>query len=126
MLVGIDPTILFCKIARLRRSAFIPASVMILLVSHEQIGMSIQKVSIRQLKAARALLGWSQEDLARIAGVSLPTVKRLESADGLLGGRAGTIARLKTAIESAGIEFLQDNGGIGVRLGSKKSRTPKQ
>ncbi|MFN3350028.1 helix-turn-helix domain-containing protein [Pseudorhodoplanes sp.] len=82
--------------------------------------MSILKVSIRQLKAARALLGWSQEDLAKIAGVSLPTVKRLESADGLLGGRDDTIDKLRTAIENAGIEFLHDKGGIGVRFAPKK------
>ena len=36
------------------------------------------KVSIRQIKAARALLGWSQETLAKASGVSIPTVKRLE------------------------------------------------
>src|SRR5215813_4699704 len=43
---------------------------------------SILKVSIRQIKAARALLGWPQEDLAAMAGVSVPIVKRLEAADG--------------------------------------------
>ena len=40
--------------------------------------MSIRKVSIRQIKAARALLNWSQDDLAARSGVSTPTVKRLE------------------------------------------------
>ena len=48
--------------------------------------MSIPKVSIRQIKAARALLAWSQEELAEKSGVSTPTVKRLESSDGPLGG----------------------------------------
>src|SRR5262249_46242899 len=66
---------------------------------------SILKVSIRQVKAARALLGWSQEDLAAMAGVSVPTVKRLEAADGLLGGRGDTGIKLRGALERAGIEF---------------------
>ena len=52
--------------------------------------MSILKVSIRQIKAARALVGWSQEELAHKAEVSLPTIKRLEAKDGALGGRADT------------------------------------
>ena len=52
--------------------------------------VSILKVSIRQLKAARALLGWSQEELASAADVSLPTIKRLEAAEGWLAGRQTT------------------------------------
>ena len=45
---------------------------------------SILKVSIRQLKAARSLIGWSQEELASAANVSLPTIKRLEAVDQVL------------------------------------------
>ncbi|WP_298872730.1 helix-turn-helix transcriptional regulator [uncultured Bradyrhizobium sp.] len=81
---------------------------------------SIQKVSIRQLKAARALLGWSQEDLAAAAGVSIPTVKRLEASDGPLGGRPQTAEKLVVALRSAGIEFL---GGAGQDPGVRVSRT---
>jgi transcriptional regulator with XRE-family HTH domain len=77
--------------------------------------MSIRKVSIRQVKAARALLGWSQENLAALSDVSVPTIKRLEAADGLLGGREETGIKLRTALERAGIEFT--NGSRpGVRL----------
>ena len=79
--------------------------------------MSILKVSIRQLKAARALVGWSQEQLAAESGVSLPTIKRLEAADGVLGGRQDTGERLVTALQSAGAIFIPENGeGPGVRL----------
>ena len=74
------------------------------------------KVSIRQIKAARALLGWSQEALAIEAAVSIPTVKRLEAGDGELGGRSETVRKLRTALESAGIEFIGGGGGLGVRL----------
>lgn len=86
--------------------------------------MSTLKVSIRQIKAARALLDWSQEKLAQMAKVSVPTVKRLEAASGLLGGRVGTNQKLSAALETAGVEFINENGGgAGVRL--KKRRTGK-
>jgi transcriptional regulator with XRE-family HTH domain len=79
--------------------------------------MSILKVSIRQIKAARALLGWSQNDLAQKAGVSIPTIKRLEAEDGLLGGRSETGSKINTALQAAGVEFIDENGGgAGVRL----------
>ena len=77
----------------------------------------ILKVSIRQIKAARALLAWSQEQLAEAADVSIPTIKRLEANDGPLGGRRGTGAKIQTALERAGVEFIDENGGgPGVRL----------
>jgi len=80
--------------------------------------VSIRKVSIRQIKAARSLLGWSQPDLAAASGVSEPTIKRLEAAgDGSIGGRAETGEKLVSALESDGVEFIAENGGgAGVRL----------
>jgi predicted transcriptional regulator len=79
--------------------------------------MSILKVSIRQIKAARALLAWSQEEMAAVAGVSVPTIKRLEAVDGPLRGRNETGEKIRNALESAGIEFIDENGGgPGVRL----------
>lgn len=79
--------------------------------------MSILKVSIRQVKAARALLGWSQTDLARNSGISEPTIKRIEAADGELGGRQGTVEAVQSALMAAGVEFIAENGGgAGVRL----------
>jgi transcriptional regulator with XRE-family HTH domain len=78
---------------------------------------SILKVSIRQIKAARALLGWSQETLAGAAIVSVPTIKRLEAEDGMLGGRNETAEKIRSALEAAGVEFIEENGGgQGVRL----------
>jgi transcriptional regulator with XRE-family HTH domain len=77
----------------------------------------IVKISIRQVKAARALLAWSQSDLAEHSGVSAPTIKRLESADGDLGGTALTTEKIASALEAAGVEFIPENGGgAGVRL----------
>jgi predicted transcriptional regulator len=86
--------------------------------------MSILKVSIRQIKAARALLDWSQDDLAKHSGVSSPTVKRLEAADGDVGGRAETGESLVAALQEAGVEFIQENGGgAGVRLAKRQRRS---
>jgi transcriptional regulator with XRE-family HTH domain len=78
----------------------------------------------RQIKAARALLGWSQADLAAASGVSEPTIARLESVDGDIGGRERTAERLRQAIEAAGVVFIDNNGGgPGVRL--RKRQRPK-
>jgi transcriptional regulator with XRE-family HTH domain len=86
--------------------------------------LSILKVSIRQIKAARALLGWSQDDLAARSNVSVPTIKRLEAADGEIGGRAETREALLSALREGGIEFLAENGGgMGVRLAKGQRRS---
>jgi hypothetical protein len=79
------------------------------------------------MKAARALLAWSQEDLALAASVSVPTVKRLEAAEGPLGGRAETTQKLQAALERGGIDFIDENGGgPGVRLRKRqRSKLPK-
>ena len=75
------------------------------------------------MKAARSLLAWSQGDLASASGVSEPTVARLESEDGQLGGRAETGAKLIAALEKAGVEFIPENGGgAGVRLAKRTKK----
>jgi transcriptional regulator with XRE-family HTH domain len=76
-------------------------------------------ITTRQVKAARALLGWSQADLANHSHVSEPTIARLESADGVLGGRTETAEKIRQAIERGGVEFT--NGDTpGVRMRKKK------
>ncbi len=69
-----------------------------------------------QIRAARGLLGWSQTELAEAAGLSLPTVKRFETANGVkVSGDA--VAMMQTALETAGVIFVEENGeGPGVRL----------
>jgi DNA-binding XRE family transcriptional regulator len=71
---------------------------------------SILKVSVRQIKAARALLAWSQEQLAAAANVSVPTIKRLEAHDGplravaeLVGIEGGVVSGVIN-LESSGVE----------------------
>lgn len=70
-----------------------------------------------QLRGARAMLGWSQQVLADRSGVSLPSIKRLESGNGSLAIRLDTLKKLQTTLEKAGIRFIPENGGgPGVRI----------
>jgi transcriptional regulator with XRE-family HTH domain len=85
---------------------------------------AILSIGIEQLRAARALLGWSQTQLAEKAGLSLPTVKRVETERGPSVSNAARYA-LQKALESGGVEFIDENGGgPGVRL-RKRQRTKK-
>ena len=75
-----------------------------------------------QIRAARALLGWSQTKLARSAGVGLATLQRLEQSDGVVKGNFATVLKIQKALEGAGISFSDDSAEqIGVRLMKKKS-----
>ena len=74
-----------------------------------------------QLRAARALLRWSQQDLAEKSRVSAPTIKRLEAMEGPLSGHSATIRALENALMDAGVSFIPENGGgAGVRLTKPK------
>ena len=80
-----------------------------------------------QLRAARALLGIDQKTLAEMAGVSLPTIQRMEASDGTVRGIVETLTRVIEALNEAGVELIGDNarseaGGRGVRL---RRPTPK-
>lgn len=68
-----------------------------------------------QCRAARALLDWSQKDLATAARVGVVTVRQFESAAAT--PRNATLDAMKRALEAAGVEFIPENGsGAGVRL----------
>ncbi len=72
-------------------------------------------VSVAQLRAARALLGWSREDLSKRSGIAPRTLARLEGPDA--EPHAATISAVINALESAGVEFIPENGGgAGVRM----------
>jgi predicted transcriptional regulator len=80
-------------------------------------------LSSELVRAARSLLRWEQRDLAEASSVSLPTIKRLESRPGLMAAHLSTVAALKKALEAAGIEFIEENGGgPGVRLRKLKQK----
>jgi transcriptional regulator with XRE-family HTH domain len=86
----------------------------------------ILPIAVEQLRAARALLGWSQTELATRAGTSLPTVKRVETERGPRVSKA-TRHALQRALELGGVEFIAENGGgPGVRLRKRqRSKQPK-
>lgn len=82
-------------------------------------------ISSGQLKAARALLGIDQRKLAELAGLSVPTIQRMEASDGVIRGNVDSLTKLVTALEAAGIELISEgaaspDGGRGLRL-----KTPK-
>ena len=74
-----------------------------------------------QIRAARALLGIDQRQLADLAGVSLPTIQRMEASTGEVRGTVDKLMKLIRALEAAGIEIIGENApsaglGRGVRL----------
>jgi predicted transcriptional regulator len=74
-----------------------------------------------QLRAARALLGIDQKTLAEMAGVSLPTIQRMEASDGNVRGIVDTLTKVIEALNAAGVDLIGENarsegGGRGVRL----------
>jgi transcriptional regulator with XRE-family HTH domain len=73
------------------------------------------KISSEQVRAARALLRWEQRDLAEASKVSLPSIKRLETAHGTLAAQERTVEAIRAAIDAAGVEFTNDDQP-GVRL----------
>lgn len=76
-----------------------------------------------QIRAARALLGWNQVDLAKTANVSIATIRRIEAQEGPMMGYVSTLMSIQSAFEQAGIRFLDNEpgGGIGVRLAAPKT-----
>ncbi|MBS3648405.1 helix-turn-helix domain-containing protein [Pseudaminobacter sp. 19-2017] len=81
-----------------------------------------------QLKAARALLGIDQSQLAEMAGVSLATIQRMEASEGTVRGVVDTLTKVVDALSAAGVELIgerqkSDDGGRGVRLKYPASQT---
>jgi transcriptional regulator with XRE-family HTH domain len=77
-----------------------------------------------QIRAARALLGWRQEDLSKTSRVGTATIRRIEKANSNRTGYVSTLSRIQAALETAGVLFIDDDGtaGIGVRLSRTKKR----
>ena len=75
-------------------------------------------INARQIRAARALTGLGQQELASLAGCGIATIRRIEAAADQITGTAQTIARIQRALETAGIVFIEQDGtnGPGVRL----------
>jgi len=78
-------------------------------------------ITAGQIRASRALLGIDQRTLAEAAGLSLPTIQRMEASDGVVRGNVDSLMKLIGALDAAGIELIGEaatsqSGGRGVRL----------
>lgn len=78
-------------------------------------------ITAAQLRAARALLALDQRTLADMAGLSVPTIQRMEASDGVIRGNVDSLMKLIGALEAAGLELIAEGavspgGGRGVRL----------
>ncbi|PWC77038.1 helix-turn-helix domain-containing protein [Azospirillum sp. TSH64] len=85
-------------------------------------------ITASQLRAARALLGIDQKTLAELAGLSVPTIQRMEASDGNVRGVVESLTKVVEALDLAGIELIGDNaqsvtGGRGVRLKTPAPRS---
>lgn len=87
-------------------------------------------ITAAQMRAARALAGIDQRTLAERAGVSLPTIQRMEASDGVVRGVVDTLMKVIQALDEAGVELIGENqtserGGRGVRLKSAAPPNPQ-
>ena len=74
-------------------------------------------ITADQIRAGRTLLRWPSRALADRSGISLPTIQRMEAAEGVPHSFGQTIEAVKRTLEDAGIEFISENGGgAGVRF----------
>lgn len=82
-------------------------------------------ITANQIRAARALLGMDQRQLAEAAGLSLPTIQRMEGSGGLVRSNVDSLVKVVDALEQAGVELIAEGaasaegGGRGVRLREK-------
>src|SRR6516162_7004317 len=81
-----------------------------------------------QIRAARALIRWTAEDLSRQSAVSLRTIRRAELAECETSMTAANDLAIRQALEAAGVEFIDENGGgPGLRLRQRRRpKTPKK
>ena len=78
-------------------------------------------ISAAQVRAARALLGIDQRQLADLSGLSVPTIQRMEASEDVIRGNVDSLTKLIAALEKCGVELISDgavsqSGGRGVRL----------
>lgn len=72
----------------------------------------------RHIRAARALLGWTQTDVSKKAKVAIGTIRRMEGFDGPVGARTETLGRIVAVLEKAGVEFLNhERPGVRMKKG---------
>ena len=77
-------------------------------------------ITSAQIRAARALLRWSSQELSEVSGVGTATIKRMEVMEGVPAGNVRTLSAIQLALEKAGVEFVgSPDDAPGVRLRSQ-------
>ena len=88
--------------------------------------MKAAALSSAQIRAARALLRWSAQDLARESALGVNTIRRAEIAEHEISLTTANHLAIRRALEAAGVEFIDENGGgPGVRLRSRGTQRKK-
>ena len=88
--------------------------------------MALKPLTSAQMRAARALIRWSAEDLARASAVSVTTVRRAELTEEETSLTMANDLSIRRALEGAGVDFFDENGGgPGVRLRKQVNRPRK-
>jgi transcriptional regulator with XRE-family HTH domain len=87
-------------------------------------------ITASQLRAARALVGIDQRQLAHRAGLSLPTIQRMEASQGVVRGNVDSLNKVVGALDDLGIELIGEGGasqggGRGVRLKTGMASAPR-
>jgi hypothetical protein len=97
-------------------------------IMHLKVNKGGKPLTSAQMRAARALIRWSAEDLARETALSVTTIRRAELTDEETSMTAANDLAVRRALEAAGVEFIDENGGgPGVRLrhGRRQKKAPK-
>ena len=90
-------------------------------------------ISAAQVRAARALLGIDQRQLADLSGLSVPTIQRMEASEDVIRGNVDSLTKLIAALERCGVELISDGGvshgggrGVRLRLSSKDTENARE
>jgi transcriptional regulator with XRE-family HTH domain len=93
----------------------------------KNVNMNIRPLTSAQIRAARSLIRWSAEDLARRSSLSVATIRRAELVEDETSMTAANDLAVRRALEAAGVEFIDENGGgPGVRLRKRARDTPQK
>ncbi len=79
-------------------------------------------LSAEQIRAGRALLGWSARELAEKADLHIATIQRMERCVGAVGGTVKSLQNVEQVFETAGVQFVNENGSVGVVLKDRYRR----
>ena len=90
---------------------------------HNKVNKALKSLTSAQVRAARALIRWSADDLARETTLSVTTIRRAELTEGETSMTTANDLAVRRALETAGVEFIDENGGgPGVRLRNRQGK----